>query len=378
MERRRESPALFPEICGWWERVPIRFGAEKCGMRKISFLIAAAALLPAAAPFQGASPANAAAAAMSPEAKSYLDEAIALFRENHINASKMDWPALTQKAYAAAAGAKTTADTYPAIRLIIEALGEKHTLFVDPEHARATRSGKSSGNAKPPPLMLPEAMRLANGVGLVRLYRMQGPPEWEKQYSTTGKAKVAALKREGVCKFVLDLRDDWGGSMYPMIDAVSGLLKDGVLGRFVHSDGTAKPWVLKNGTSTLLDAAPHRPIKDLSRAGEALPVAVLIGAQTSSAGEFTAMSFEGRPNTRFFGAPSGGYITANLPMPLPDGAVVAMSIGWGEDRSGKKYVGRIEPDEVTGEGGAAMDAALKWLAARPCPGGAKRQRVTRR
>jgi hypothetical protein len=87
MERRSQSPALFPEICGWWEWVPIRFGAERCRMRKTSFLIAAAALLPAAAPAQGSSPANAAAAAMSPEAKSYLDEAITLFRENHINAS---------------------------------------------------------------------------------------------------------------------------------------------------------------------------------------------------------------------------------------------------------------------------------------------------
>jgi hypothetical protein len=37
------------------------------------------------------------------------------------------------------------------------------------------------------------------------------------------------------------------------------------------------------------------------------PVAVLIGEGTISAGEFTTISFRGRPNTRFFGKPSRGF-----------------------------------------------------------------------
>jgi hypothetical protein len=54
------------------------------------------------------------AADMSAEAKLYLDQAIKLLREQHINSSNLDWQALTQKAYAAASGAKKTADTYSA------------------------------------------------------------------------------------------------------------------------------------------------------------------------------------------------------------------------------------------------------------------------
>jgi C-terminal processing protease CtpA/Prc len=316
-------------------------------------------------------------APMSPEAKAYLDKAIALFREQHINSAKMDWPALTQKAYAAAAGAKTTADTYPAIRLIIKELGEKHTNFMEPDRARADATGKPSGSALPPPLLLPEAMRLANGIGVIRLYGFMGSAEEGKAYADAGEKKIAQLKAAGVCKFVVDLRFDQGGNMYPMITALSGLLHDGVLGTFENAQGKLHPWLLKNGIATE-DSESESPAGRASQAPNSLPVAVLLGPMTMSSGEYTAMSFEGRANTRFFGAPSGGYVTANHVVPLSDGAAIVMTSAWGRDRTGRKYTDRIDPDENTGGGGTAMDAAVKWLSAQPCPSGRRAHAAKRR
>src|SRR5581483_1404382 len=156
----------------------------------------------------------------SPEAKAYLDKAIALFREQHINSAKMDWPALTEKAYAAAAGAKTSADTYPAIRLIIKELGEKHTLFLEPDQARADMTGKASGKAVPPPFILPEASQLPNHIGAVRLRGFIGSTEKGKLYASTAQSKVRQLQSGGACRFLLDLREDTGGNMYPMLDGI--------------------------------------------------------------------------------------------------------------------------------------------------------------
>jgi C-terminal processing protease CtpA/Prc len=312
---------------------------------------------------------------MSPEAKAYLDKAIALFREQHINSSKMDWPALTEKAYAAAAGAKTSADTYPAIRLIIQALGEKHTNFMEPDRARADTTGKVSGNVQPPPLLLPEGLRLANGIGVIRLYGFMGSPEQGKAYADAGQAKIAQLKAAGVCRFVLDLRFDQGGNMYPMLTAVSGLLGDGLLGTFEDAHGKLSPWLLKNGVATEGEDMAATAAKS---SPPMLPVAVLIGPMTMSSGEYTAMSFEGRANTRFFGAPSGGYVTANHVVPLSDGAAIVMTSAWGRDRTGRKYTDRIDPDENTGGGGTAMDAAVKWLSAQPCPSGRRAHAAKRR
>jgi C-terminal processing protease CtpA/Prc len=315
-------------------------------------------------------------APQSPEAKAYLDRAITLFREQHINSAKMDWPELTQKAYAAAAGATTTAGTYPAIRLIIKELGEKHTSFMEPDQARARATGKASGKAAPPPLLLPEGMRLANGIGVIRLYDFAGPPDAGKLYAQTAQAKIGDMKAHGVCRFVLDLRADPGGNMYPMLEGVQALLEPGILGIFQNPQGKYGPWALKNGV--VIELPFQNTLPTGSPGHKNMPVAVLIGPHTVSSGEFTAMSFEGRANTRFFGAPSGGYVTGNDVVPLADGAAIVMTSVYGLDRTGKKYTDRIEPDENTGAGGAALDAAVKWLSAQRCPTRARHAKSTRR
>jgi C-terminal processing protease CtpA/Prc len=331
----------------------------------VIFLAAAGAVLAPAALAIGAAQFTT-PAPMSPDAKAYLDRAIALFREQHINSSRMDWPALTQKAYAAAGGAKTSADTYPAIRLIIKELGEKHTFFIGPDQAKAEMTGTPSGTAMPLPFHPPEAMRLASGIGVVTLHDFMGSPHQGQLYANTGKAEIERLKAQGVCRFVVDLRPDKGGNMYPMISSVGGLLGDGILGTFEDTHKRFTSWVIKGGIATVAPTtdSPARPSTAVS---PQLPVAVLIGPSTGSAGEFTAMSFEGRPNTRFFGSASAGYVTANQPAVLSDGAVIVMTGAWGIDRRGKKYLDPIQPDEVTGDGAAAMEAAVKWLSAQPCP-----------
>ena len=335
-------------------------------VRLVGFSIAAMAIPVAAYGLaQEATPHSSAASNISPEAKAYLDRAITAFREMHINASKMDWPSLTKQAYAAAIGANTTADTYPAIRLIIKALGEKHTFLVDPDHAKATMTGNAAGNVAPPPLTLPEVERLPNGMGLVRLHTFAGSYQQAQLYANTGEAKIKELQRAGVCKFVLDLSSDKGGNMYPMLQAVSGFLKEGVLGTFESARGQFMPWVLKAGTVTVATPTNSPPV--LTSDGQvSSPVAVILGSSTASAGEFTAMSFKGRPSTRFFGAPTAGYVTANQPIFLADGAVIAMTSGWGIDRTGKKYVDPIQPDVPTAAGAETLTAALKWLSKERC------------
>ena len=307
---------------------------------------------------------------MSPQAKAYLDAAIRLFRDQHINSSKMDWPTLTQRAYSAAAGANTTADTYPAIRLIISQLGEKHTILIEPDQAKADLTGKASGSAQPKPFVLPQATRIGDGIGLIRLYGFMGSAAQGQLYARTAQAEINAFKRQGVCRFIVDLREDGGGNMYPMLNGVSGLLEPGLLGSFETPQGKFMPWTLNGG---IVIAQPPQGTRPIATENEAtLPVAVLIGPHTGSSGEFTAMSFEGRARTRFFGAPTAGYVTGNVPITLSDGALILMTGSWGLDRTGKRYLDRIEPDQsisffdaLIGKG--TIDSAVKWLSAQPCP-----------
>jgi C-terminal processing protease CtpA/Prc len=93
----------------------------------------------------------------------------------------------------------------------------------------------------------------------------------------------------------------------------------------------------------------------------------LLGAQTASAGEFTAIAFEGRPNTRFFGETTAGFVSTNSVAPLPDGAEIAVSTGYSTDRLHRPYRSAIVPDEATPRGQPTLDAAIAWLKRQPCP-----------
>jgi hypothetical protein len=300
---------------------------------------------------------------MAAEAKFYLDQAISLFRKSHINSAKVDWPAVTAKAYATAAGAKTKADTYPAIELIIRELGEKHTVFWDPDTATANATGVAAGSAAAPILALAEVDKLANGMGLIRLYGFAGSDDLGRRYVDYGRSRIARLRAEGVCRFILDLRNHTGGNMYPMLSALSLLLDDGVLGIFDYADGRRTYWGLRDGQG--IETA-EVILPSATRKAETFPVAVLIGPRTASSGEFTAMSFKGRANTRFFGMASAGYVTSNDPFKLSDGATIIMTDSWGSDRTGKRYTDAIVPDETMGYGGPTIDAAKAWLRRQPC------------
>jgi len=85
----------------------------------------------------------------SAEAVRYLEAALDKI-EKASSGSSADWKAMRAKAQATitSAKAKTTADTYPAIRDALATLGDKHALLLDPEAAKRfnpPRSTKATG-----------------------------------------------------------------------------------------------------------------------------------------------------------------------------------------------------------------------------------------
>src|SRR5262249_243457 len=155
-------------------------------------------------------------------------------------------------------------------------------------------------------------------------------PSLGEPYVRDARNLLEEMDRRGVCGWVVDLRYDGGGNMWPMLNGVSGLFDDGVLGYFDAAEGRFSGVRKNSGIFQMTEGsdtpavARHEP--PLHKSGA--PVAVLIGPSVFSAGEFTTIAFEGRPVTRFFGHPTGGFVTVNRPMPLSDGAEIIMSTGW--------------------------------------------------
>ena len=158
-----------------------------------------------------------------------------------------DWPRLISEAHAEISGAKTPADTYFAIRDLIDELGERHTIFIPPPSqaqvdaaAEAGPTGVVAGTEMP-------TFGLVDGrVGLVRLPGLDalspGGRERAKTYPSVLKGALEQLDKAPLCGWVVDLRGDTGGDMWPMLAGLDPLLGASPFGFFVSRSGARQAW----------------------------------------------------------------------------------------------------------------------------------------
>jgi carboxyl-terminal processing protease len=286
------------------------------------------------------------------EAKAYLDHALDLLEKDHINSANADWPKLRAEAYRQAGGATTPRQTHAAIRSVIASLGERHTFLRPP----VSPTPDSTPDAPRPAAASLPSGRMQGAVARLSLPRLTrdiaDPKDDGAPYQAAITAFVKAADAGKACGWVIDLRGHGGGDMWPGMRGLAPLLGEGPPGAFVGKAGR-KPWPATSATIRLALSHPDAP------------VAVLLGPRTASAGEMIAIGFVGRPNTRSFGQPTAGLTTANAAYPLSDGAVLAVTSAYVEDRQGRRYAGPMIPDESVPPDGAEQ-AALAWLAAQGC------------
>lgn len=333
-------------------------------------LLAAACseVTPVARPRSLASPTTVAATATLPSSvsasRAYLIDVLDLIEREALYRDRIDWPRARREALELADGARTPAETYPAIRAVLVQLADRHSNLRSPELA-AQRRGMDDGP-------LPQGAPLAGGIGYLALPELSGSDTLAERYIASARAIVVAGARGSTCGWVVDLRRNGGGNMWPMLVAIGPLLGEGGAGAFVYPDGRHPAWVYRDGRATLggeeLACGPALLL------GSPPPVAILTDRYTASSGEAIAIAFRGRPGTRSFGEPTAGVPTANLGVPLPDGALLFLTVARMADRTGRAYEGPLVPDEpIEGFFTYAEDptrdtvlrAALAWLKAQP-------------
>lgn len=172
------------------------------------------------------------------------------------------------------------------------------------------------------------------------------------------------------CGYVLDLRGNTGGNIWPMLIGLSGLLGDGPQGRSEDADGLVEDYAaLSEGSAivlaeqgrglTMMAIDNWRPIPSLAAA----PVALLLDDATASSGEGVAVAFAGRPLTRTFGIPTYGIASSNEGYLLADGTNVVVTTDMMVNRDGRTYPEGIAPDQIVDdEVGDPVEVARSWLA----------------
>jgi C-terminal processing protease CtpA/Prc len=299
---------------------------------------------------------------ISSEAYIYLEEALNIMEENSIHKYNVDWDAIRSQALKQADGAATPAETYITIQYTLERLGDEHSSFMTPAQVKEYKGGSFNDMVN----LEPSGELIDNMFGYILLPGFAGMENVADNYATEIQNIIREIDKKKPCAWIVDLRNNPGGNMWPMLAGIGPILGDGCVGSFVDPDGQEYQWCYEDGVAYLDGLVKAKVNGTAYQIGESeLPVAVLTGNFTMSSGEAIVVAFRGRPNTRSFGSSTGGFSTANDTFELSDGAWINLTGATFADRTGQLYGGKITPDVKVILNDEFPREVEKWLLEQP-------------
>ncbi|MXN91624.1 peptidase S41 [Flavobacterium sp. Sd200] len=289
---------------------------------------------------------------MSAGAQAYLEEVITLLKTSSVNRNTIDWDNFTAKVTERAKNAKTVADTYDAVAFAVAELGDHHSYFA-PNIAIAEDAEKKE-------LPVYEDEAVPQDIGYIRLPFCIGNEQQTQSYIGSILKQISERDKANLKGWIVDLRGNFGGNMWPMIVAVGPILGNGTVGYFIDANGKAESWKYADGKSYANDVAMEQ-YKEVYHLKISHPyVAVLTDTLTASSGEAMAVAFKGRPKTKSFGFKTYGVSTANQSYTLSDGSRINLTQAIFADRDKKSYGKSVLPD-VECNPSDAVNQAIVWL-----------------
>ncbi|HWA65041.1 MAG TPA: S41 family peptidase [Mycobacteriales bacterium] len=290
-------------------------------------------------------------------AHAYLRRALTLIEQRDIFAERVRWAVEWRSLSRRFERSPTIGTADSLIEQALSDIGDRHGYIVT---KTAQRPGPSSS------LTIPYGRVLAGEIGYLSLPATTAQPGSANavRYASRGEALVRSLYRRGAKGWVVDLRLNGGGDIFPMLLAIGGLLDgDRVLGFRDRSGSTT--WI------GYRDSALYVGDKRVMAAPVAEPeipanarVALLVGPETVSSGEAVVVALHGRPDTRTFGLATAGEAVAVSRYPLAGRRVLEMSSAYDVDRFERAYIGPIPPDTVMWPARSDVDqtltAAVAW------------------
>jgi hypothetical protein len=337
---------------------------------------------------------------ITPDAAAFLDNALDTMRQHALHGQSVDWTAVRTEAFKRAGGAFNPIDTYPAIYWALVQLGdpgahlrlppglypdqialmqqaERDALNNAPTSAREQTSIPTPFTSR----RLPEGHIVTvqgRNFGFVVLPRCSAKDnDGLLLYAADVRRILTDLSAQSPKGWIVDLRGNTGGNMWPMLAGIGPILGDGSVGSFVANDGNVS-WFYQDGKTGTRNPAGLETVsltleeEPVLQTPSVAPVAVLVDNSTASSAEAITIAFHGRPASRSFGSRTAGKSTAVQPFKLDDGAELYLTTAIDADRSGKAYPDGFTPDQVISFNGGSMPlenndqvlgAAATWLVA---------------
>lgn len=287
-------------------------------------------------------------------------EIFTILKNKSMFSDKLDWRSIQEESEMLSLTANDSTSKQALYNFYTEKLraaGDKHSFFI---------SGKRMKQiAESPVAERPQGDYLGDGIAWVKVPRCLSFNEVkDAHFADTIRRIIQKLDTENtIAGWIVDLRHNTGGNMWPMLAGLNALVADGTAGYFVYGSIEKKqPWLNENGKISGKSAS----ISTYKVKNNSLKIAVLLDARTGSSGEMAVVSLLGLPNVKSFGQTSAGYTTANYTFHLSNGDQLQLARTYVADRTGKGYPENIRPDVFIDDlsntrTDRVIDAAKAWL-----------------
>ena len=289
------------------------------------------------------------------EAKAHLNNVLSTMESYSINKDTLDWAGIRTEVMAAAVDARSTRDLFPAIELALRRLNDHESYY---QSADGTLVGPSPvggcGSGLPTPPTLPDT------IGYVKIDSCDCEGDAATRFAASIQRAIEATDRPGLAGWIVDLRGNFGGNMWPMIAGVGPVLGEGVVGWIIYNNREYER-EYRNGASLSLGEAFTKVAEPYTLLRSFPNVAVLTDAGTVSAAEAVTVFFRARPATRSFGTATCGHHHLQQGFPFGGAGTLHLVTAQSADRTKKTYSGPINPDELIVDPEAAISRAVAWL-----------------
>lgn len=284
------------------------------------------------------------------------------FERNSINKDSIDWKYFEKKVWESAVFSKDSA--------VVTALtlnGEKHSSYYDQASGTyLSAKGKKDYNYKKiEPFENEENLGYINILPFIDSRRSLH--ETLKKGAKYINKNIQSIKTQDSKKlkgWVIDLRMNNGGNMWPMLISLTPFLENEILGHFLIKEKWHE-WSKKenqifdgssNKTKKFIDGALEYNLKNKN-----LKIAVLVNGNTASSGEAAAIALMSNPNVKFFGDNTAGYTTSNSTIALKNNNILILTSGVMADYTKKEYWNGVKPNFKISKKDNIKNEILEWL-----------------
>jgi carboxyl-terminal processing protease len=286
----------------------------------------------------------------------FLLEVLGVMQYTSVNRNLIDWEQLRAEVIGNAGTTLYLTQTYAAIMHAMSLLDDPNAEF------QVMPNGGSFAPAPPchAPYTPAVPTDLPLGMGYIHVPSFNPARESSLHYMTRLRNEVVRHDRTDMTGWIIDLRGNTEGELWPLVAAIGPLLGEGVAGHFIDANGVAEPWGYGRGAALLRDR-PLAQLEPYELQDRNPRIAVLIDEGVAGPGEAVAVAFQGRENVRFFGRGTCGRALRAERTRLSNGAILTLSTALMADRTRTPAVRKITPDEVVAGNSAVVERAAAWL-----------------